>query len=129
MDATFARPWLRLEGLAAFALALALHWHWGLSWGWFAALFLVPDLSMLGYFAGPRVGAVASNLAHSYVVAALPLLAALAPGAGGAAADPRLLGAGLVWCAHIGFDRALGYGLKSSAGFTTTHLGPIGRRS
>jgi len=28
--------------------------------------------------------------------------------------------------AHIGFDRALGYGLKYSKGFGYTHLGRIG---
>ena len=33
----------------------------------------------------------------------------------------------MIWCAHIGFDRALGYGLKSAAGFEFTHLGRIGR--
>jgi hypothetical protein len=43
--------------------------------------------------------------------------------------SPRLalLGVGLIWCAHIGFDRALGYGLKSPEGFRFTHLGKIGR--
>ena len=35
---------------------LAYHWQLG-SWWTFAALFLVPDLSMLGYLAGPSVGA------------------------------------------------------------------------
>ena len=34
---------------------------------------------------------------------------------------------GLIWCAHIGFDRALGYGLKYSKGFGFTHLGRIGK--
>jgi hypothetical protein len=29
--------------------------------------------------------------------------------------------------AHIGIDRALGYGLKYSAGFGFTHLGRIGK--
>jgi hypothetical protein len=32
----------------------------------------------------------------------------------------------LIWLAHIGFDRALGYGLKYKAGFGFTHLGRIG---
>jgi hypothetical protein len=32
-----------------------------------------------------------------------------------------------IWIAHIGFDRALGYGLKYGSGFTHTHLGRIGR--
>jgi hypothetical protein len=29
--------------------------------------------------------------------------------------------------AHIGLDRALGYGLKYNAGFVFTHLGRIGK--
>jgi hypothetical protein len=30
--------------------------------------------------------------------------------------------------AHIGLDRALGYGLKHESGFSDTHLGRIGRK-
>lgn len=42
---------------------------------------------------------------------------------------PALLCAATIWCAHIGFDRALGYGLKYAEGFGFTHLGRIGRKS
>ena len=34
--------------------------------------------------------------------------------------------AALIWIAHIGLDRALGYGLKYATGFGDTHLGHIG---
>ncbi|MCX2805475.1 DUF4260 family protein [Microbulbifer thermotolerans] len=34
---------------------------------------------------------------------------------------------GLIWLAHIGFDRLLGYGLKYQRGFGYTHLGLIGK--
>ncbi|MBI2517255.1 MAG: DUF4260 domain-containing protein [Opitutae bacterium] len=126
MDTSFARVWLRLEGLAAFFAAALLYQHFGLRWFWFGVLFLAPDLSMLGYLAGPRVGAWLYNLAHTYAVAAIVLSAGLLAQLNGA---PRtsLLGIGLIWCAHIGFDRALGYGLKSAEGFRFTHLGKIGR--
>ncbi|WP_147073772.1 DUF4260 family protein [Sulfuriferula plumbiphila] len=40
---------------------------------------------------------------------------------------PSLSSAGVIWCAHIGFDHVLGYGLKYSAGFRFTHLGSISR--
>lgn len=126
MEADFARSWLRLEGLLAAGIAALLYWRWELPWGWFAAFFLAPDLAMLGYLAGPRIGAWSYNLAHSYTVAGLPLAAGLI-GFGGPTQQPALFVAGLVWCAHIGFDRALGYGLKSSAGFGVTHLGRLGR--
>jgi hypothetical protein len=33
----------------------------------------------------------------------------------------------LIWLAHIGADRGLGYGLKYATAFGDTHLGYIGR--
>lgn len=65
---------LRLEGLAVVALALAAYAQFGAGWGFFAWLVLLPDLSFLAYLAGPRVGAISYNAAHSYV-GALALLA------------------------------------------------------
>lgn len=115
------RTLLRLEGLAVLALATAAYAEFGAGWDWFALLFLLPDLSFLAYLAGPRAGAAAYNTAHSY---AGPLML-LALGILGAMT--ALLAVALVWCAHIGFDRALGYGLKYASGFRQTHLGPIGR--
>lgn len=115
------RALLRLEGFAAFATALALYRHGGFSWPVFALLFLAPDLSMLAYLAGPRAGAIGYNLAHTYV-AALPLV--LVAFVGGI---PAAMAGGLIWIGHIGFDRALGYGLKYSTGFGDSHLGQLGR--
>ena len=78
------------------------------------------------HVAGARIGALTYNLAHSYAAAVVVLGAGLVADLTGA---PRLalLGVSLIWCAHIGFDRALGYGLKSREGFRLTHLGKIGR--
>lgn len=115
------RAVLRLEGLTVLLVATwwyALH---GAGWGWFAAFFLAPDLSFLGYLVGGRIGAVAYNAAHSYIGALLCLLL------GAVTPAPLLSTAGLIWCAHIGFDRALGYGLKYGGGFGLTHLGRLGR--
>jgi hypothetical protein len=114
------RRWLRLEGIAVLALALLVYQRGGHSWLLFAALILVPDLSMLGYLAGPRVGAVFYNVAHSYVGPVVAAAAALFTG------RPPVLAT--LWAAHIGLDRALGYGLKYPGAFGDTHLGPIGRR-
>ena len=86
----------------------------------FAVLFLTPDLSFFGYLAGPRVGAWAYNLAHGLIG---PLLLAAT---GGLTGDGLSIALALIWLAHIGFDRALGYGLKSPDGFGVTHLGLIG---
>jgi len=114
------RMLLRAEGVALLAGATVFYVATGASWWLFALLFLAPDLSMLGYLAGPRAGAAAYNAAHATLVPiALGLL--------GWAAVPALVPLALVWLAHIGFDRALGYGLKYASGFGDTHLGRIGR--
>jgi hypothetical protein len=115
------RTLLRLEGLTLLAGMTLLYGLWGGPWWLYAVLFLAPDLSFLGYLAGPRVGAIVYNAAHSTI---LPI-AMLTVGFG--FAPPLLLSIALIWLAHIGFDRALGYGLKYQAGFGFTHLGRIGR--
>jgi hypothetical protein len=115
------RAVLRLEGAAAFAVAVALYAHAGFSWLLFALLLLAPDLAMLAYLTGPRAGAFVYNLAHTYALA-LPL--ALAGFFLGSALASTFA---LIWVAHIGLDRMLGYGLKYQSGFGDTHLGCIGR--
>lgn len=112
---------LRLEGLCVLIAASVAYSKFGLGWGTFALFFLTPDLSFLGYLAGPKVGAVSYNVAHSYVGAVACLVT------GFVLPTPMLLSAGIIWLAHIGFDRALGYGLKYAEGFGFTHLGHIGR--
>ena len=114
------RGWLRLEGFVALVLSAYLYANEGGSWLLFGALFFVPDISFAGYLAGPRVGSMIYNVAHSYIG---PLMVG---GASLASGTPALLLA-LVWGAHIGFDRALGYGLKYSTAFRDTHLGRIGQ--
>ncbi len=112
---------LRLEGLCVLIAATLAYAKLGLGWSTFALFFLTPDISFLGYLAGPRMGAIAYNTAHSYSGA----IACLAIGF--LLPSPALLAAGMIWCAHIGFDRTLGYGLKYSEGFGFTRLGLIGR--
>jgi len=112
---------LRLEGLTLFAGMVLLYAVWGGSWWVFALLFLVPDLSFAAYLAGPQTGAVVYNTAHSY------LLPVALMTVGFALPEPLILSIAMIWLAHIGIDRALGYGLKYEAGFGFTHLGRIGR--
>ncbi len=113
---------LRLEGVAALATAVIAYHEIDASWTVFAVLFLVPDVSMLGYLAGRRVGAACYNAAHTY----------LAPGLLGLAGyllnTPQCFALALIWIAHIGFDRVLGYGLKYTIAFGATHLGWRGRQ-
>jgi hypothetical protein len=115
------RALLRLEGLFLFALAIALYGRLGESWWLFAILFLAPDLSFLAYLSGSRIGAMAYNAVHTTIG---PVLLALA---GFFASYQPAVAIGLIWLAHCGIDRALGYGLKYEAGFGFTHLGRIGR--
>jgi hypothetical protein len=115
------RALLRLEGLFVFMLSIALYGRMGESWWLFAGLFLAPDLSFLAYLAGPRAGAVAYNAVHT---TAGPILLALA---GFLLQSQLAVAIGIIWLAHCGIDRALGYGLKYDAGFGFTHLGRIGK--
>lgn len=113
--------WLRLEGAAVLLLAVLLYQRKGGGWLPFALLLLAPDLSMLGYLRGPRVGALSYNAFHVYLGPTLLGTAALV------LAQPVLVSGALIWLAHIGLDRSLGYGLKLPTGFQHTELGPIGR--
>ena len=82
-------------------------------------LFLTPDVSFLGYLAGPRTGSLVYNSVHTYVVP-------LALGIAGVIADSGVpIQVALIWSAHIGFDRLLGYGLKYPTAFEDTHLGRL----
>jgi hypothetical protein len=115
------RSWLRLEGLAAFGAGLVLFEMSGGSWLLLVPLLLLPDVSAVGYLAGPRMGALTYNLAHSWA----PGFAALALGVW--LAWPTMLVLAAVLIAHVGMDRAAGYGLKLPTSFQDTHLGRIGR--
>jgi Domain of unknown function (DUF4260) len=117
------RTLLRLEGLTLFGGMTLLYAVWGGSWWIYAVLFLVPDLSFAGYLAGPHVGAITYNAAHSYMAP----MALMVVGFGTAA--PLILSIAMIWLAHIGIDRALGYGLKYSTGFGFTHLGRVGKNA
>jgi Domain of unknown function (DUF4260) len=115
------RTLLRLEGLALFIGMTLLYAVWEGSWWVYAILLLAPDISFAGYLAGPRAGAIIYNAAHSYM-APMALMTT-----GFATSSPLVLSIAMIWLAHIGIDRALGYGLKYSAGFSFTDLGRIGK--
>jgi len=115
---------LRLEGLAVAAVSALLYARTGAHWWLFAALWLLPDLSMLGYLLSPCIGARIYNAYHNYVPAAVLALCALVLRTHG-----LLLQIALIWANHIGVDRMLGYGLKYAEGFGWTHLGRLGKNA
>ena len=111
----------RAEGLAIAAVTVVLYSRTGANWWLFAALWLAPDLSMLGYLGRPCRAARIYNAFHAYVT---PVVLGLM---GMLLHAPVVVPVALIWANHIGVDRALGYGLKYSDGFQFTHLGRIGR--
>jgi hypothetical protein len=113
---------LRLEGLVVAVATAVIFARTGASW-WLFALWLVPDLSMLGYLGGACRGARIYNAFHAYVGPGALALCSLLPGAHAA------LPLALIWANHIGVDRLLGYGLKYGDGFGFTHLGRMGKRT
>ena len=112
---------LRLEGLTLFLGMTLLYAVWGGSWWVYLILFLVPDISFAAYLSGPKFGAMIYNTMHSYMMPMVLMVTGFGMDA------PLVLSIAIIWLAHIGIDRALGYGLKYSAGFGFTHLGRIGK--
>jgi Domain of unknown function (DUF4260) len=110
---------LRVESLVLTAALLVFYSRAGGSWGLFFAAILVPDLSMLGYAAGPRVGAAIYNLAHTY---ALPVILAMS---GVRSTHAPAVYLAVIWLTHISVDRLLGLGLKYPTAFKDTHLNRV----
>ena len=105
------------NGAVAVATTVAFI-HAGFRWWWLVVLFLVFDLSMVGYLANPRLGAWTYDAVHSYLAAALAVLAVTT-------GERWAAFAALLWAFHIGVDRLLGYGLKFQDRFAHTHLGEL----
>jgi hypothetical protein len=111
---------LRLEGLCVLIASCVGYKILGLPWSVFACCFLLPDISFFGYLAGSRAGTAFYNAAHTYVSVFLVAGCLYFT-------DKQIFPFFLIWTAHIGFDRALGYGLKYVSGFGDTHLGEKGK--
>ncbi|UGV27153.1 DUF4260 family protein [Rhodopseudomonas boonkerdii] len=115
------RDLLRWEGVTLFVGMTLFYWISGAPWLHYALAFFVPDLAFLAYLAGPRIGAGVYNATHATIGPLLLVLFGLLT------AEPLPGSLAMIWLAHIGFDRMLGYGLKYEAGFRFTHLGRIGK--
>jgi len=115
------RRWLRLEGATLVVASLLAYSATGQSWWLVLLTLLVPDLLMLGYLGGTRLGALSYNFAHSTPLPAVMVALGWWQG------QPVAMALGLVWLAHIGADRLMGYGLKYDDNFQHSHLGWLGR--
>ena len=115
----FPHALLRLEGLALGAAAVVVYFHEGYGWILFLALILAPDLSFGAYAFGPKTGAVVYDLLHTEVFA-------VALGTAGLVSGGKLATElALIWLAHIGVDRLVGYGLKYPTAFDETHFSRV----
>lgn len=110
---------LRLEGTAVLVASVLAYGYLGYNWWVFALLLLWPDLAFIAYAVDKRFGSVVYNVVHSYP---LPLLLA---GASILFAWSFGLQFALIWLAHIGMDRTMGYGLKYAGEFKMTHMSNI----
>ncbi len=116
---TSPRLFLHGEGTAVFLTSLIFYHSLNLSWLTFFIFLLTPDLIMLAYLINTRVGSLTYNIIHTYALplsfAALTLLLDWSLG----------LQIALIWTAHIGLDRMVGYGLKYPNDFKHTHLNQV----
>ncbi|SDJ81009.1 DUF4260 domain-containing protein [Sediminibacillus albus] len=110
---------LHIEGFAVLALSLYLYGYSQFSWLLFFILLLAPDISMLGYLLNNKAGAVLYNLFHTYGLSIGLVFCGLI------VSNPHILALGLIWSAHIGMDRMIGYGLKYPTGFKDNHLNRV----
>ncbi|HEY6900765.1 MAG TPA: DUF4260 domain-containing protein [Puia sp.] len=112
---------IKLEEAALFLLSIYLWGQLHYAWYWWLVWFLTPDLSMLAYLAGNRIGAIGYNFVHHKAVAIIIYLAGVYTN------DRLIMSIGLILLGHSCMDRAMGYGLKYFSGFSDTHLGKIGK--
>ncbi|WP_134684471.1 DUF4260 domain-containing protein [Brevibacillus migulae] len=110
------RMLLHVEGFFVLVASLYFFWFLDFSWLLFLILFLAPDLSMIGYAVNNRTGAISYNLFHTYF---LPLILLMI---GHVSQAPMCTAISIIWFAHIGMDRMLGYGLKYATAFKDTHM-------
>lgn len=107
---------LHLEGLSVLLFSLYFYSSNDYSWLLFFVLLFSPDLSMLGYLVNNKIGALFYNLLHTYILVFVLLLFGII------FSYDLLKAIGLIFAAHIGMDRAIGYGLKYQNKFNETHF-------
>jgi hypothetical protein len=112
---------LKWEEFGMFLLSISLIARLPYAWYWWLVWILAPDLSMIAYLGGNKIGAIGYNIVHHKGVAILVYLTGLYTG------HPAVEFAGLILFGHSCMDRGMGYGLKYFSGFGDTHLGKIGK--
>lgn len=106
---------LRIEGIAFFVLSIVTYFYFSFSWVLFLVLFFVPDISILAHKLKLKHSLLYYNLTHNYFFPVVVLLLSYI------ANNNMIFQLSLIWISHIGFDRMLGFGLKTSS-FNKTHI-------
>ncbi|HET8860029.1 DUF4260 domain-containing protein [Marivirga sp.] len=112
---------IQLEEAAMFAFSILLFSDLSFAWWWFLALILAPDIGMIGYAFGNKIGAYTYNLFHHKGIAVVVYAF------GWWLSNDYLMLSGIILFGHASIDRLFGYGLKYEKGFKFTHLGEIGK--
>lgn len=119
MTITKPKPTLHLEGLAMLLVAVIGYAQLDYAWWQFFLFLPLPDVAIAFYALNPQIGSIAYNLVHSYTLPLILLAVSLQM------TQPMLMAAALIWLAHIGMDRMVGYGLKYPTDFKDTHFSHI----
>jgi Domain of unknown function (DUF4260) len=113
---------IQLEEFAMLGLSIyALIFFHAAGW-WYPLMLLGPDISMIGYAAGNKIGAACYNLFHHKGIAITFFITGLL------LKNEVLQLTGITLFGHSSMDRMLEYGLKLKEGFKFTHLGVIGKK-
>jgi len=113
---------LKLEEFGLFLLSIILFAKLSYVWWIYPLFLLAPDLGLIGYALGPRIGAVTYNTTHHVGLAAVLYVIGIL------FFTPVLALIGVVVLGHSIIDRVLGFGLKYGDSFQHTHLGWMGPR-
>jgi hypothetical protein len=113
---------LKLEEFAMFAISAYALYLLNADWWCYILILIAPDVSMIGYIAGNKTGAIAYNLFHHKGIAIALYAIGLATN------NDWLQVTGIILFGHSSMDRMFGYGLKLNEGFKYTHLGIIGKK-
>lgn len=108
---------LKVEEIALFGLSIYLFHQTDFTWWWYPTLILIPDISMIGYLAGSKIGAYSYNLFHHKAFAIMVLTIGWFSG------NEWIALSGIILFGHSSLDRVFGYGLKYIDSFQHTHLG------
>ena len=113
---------LKLESLGLFLLFTVVYFYlFPGTWGFYLALFFIPDVSFILFVVTKKLGAIAYNIFHHQGVMALLLMF------GFWLKEDTVIKIALIFLAHSTFDRVAGYGLKYFDSFDHTHLGWVGK--